>query len=125
MCHVLIIEDEALIALDLQGLLEEHGATSFDFASTEAEAVEAAKARRPDFITSDVKLRVGSGPKAVEVIRELFGPVPVVFITGTPEACICSDPSALVFGKPMKDAAITTAFRNLAPIGSHQAASQQ
>ncbi len=117
MCHVLIIEDEALIALDLQGLLEEYGATSFDFAATEAEAVEAAKARRPDFITSDVKLRTGTGPNAIGIIRSLLGPVPVVFITGTPEACIPCDPTAPIFGKPLHDSAIGDAFRHLATIG--------
>jgi CheY-like chemotaxis protein len=34
MCHVLIIEDEALVAMDLQVCLEGLGATSFAFAET-------------------------------------------------------------------------------------------
>ena len=34
MCHVLIIEDELLIALDLEGLFAQHGATSFAIATT-------------------------------------------------------------------------------------------
>jgi CheY-like chemotaxis protein len=47
MCRVLIIEDEPLIAMDLQAMLEAEGATSFDIAMTEAEAVDAARAQAP------------------------------------------------------------------------------
>ena len=35
MCHVLIIEDEMLVAMHLQSVLGEEGAMSFAFASTE------------------------------------------------------------------------------------------
>ena len=34
LCHVLIIEDEAMIALDLEWLLEGEGASSFAFAAS-------------------------------------------------------------------------------------------
>lgn len=47
MCHVLIIEDEPLVAMDLQMTLEEQGAKSFDIAATEAEAVALARAHPP------------------------------------------------------------------------------
>jgi CheY-like chemotaxis protein len=62
MCHVLIIEDEPLVAMDLENVLIEAGATSFAFASTEAEAVEQACARLPRVMTSDVRLTSGTGP---------------------------------------------------------------
>ena len=116
MCHVLIIEDEVLIALDLQGLLAEHGATSFDFADCEDDAIQAAMARPPDLITSDVKLRVGTGPKAVVAIHERLGPTPVIFITGNPEACEPGGPAARVLGKPLHEPSIARAFRDLAPL---------
>lgn len=111
MCHVLIIEDEALVALDLQALLEAHGAKTFAFAETEAEAIEAARARKPDFITSDVALLDGTGPKAVETIIQEVGPVPVVFITGHP-----CPPLARVLNKPLHYPAITSAFKEMAPL---------
>lgn len=60
MCHVLIIEDEPIIALDLEGLLEREGATSFAFAVSENEAVTAAGLQRPDIITSNVTLVEGT-----------------------------------------------------------------
>ena len=82
MCHVLIIEDEALIALDLQDILAETGATSFAFAETEQDAIDSARLHRPDVITSDVMLREGTGPRAVEAIQ-LWNSVRVRSTTGT------------------------------------------
>ena len=61
MCHVLIIEDEPILAMDLEALLEAEGATSFSFAVSEEEAVSEALARTPGLITSDVKLVEGTG----------------------------------------------------------------
>ena len=52
MCHILIIEDDALLALDIEALLSLHGATSFDFASTEAQAIDSATQRRPALMTA-------------------------------------------------------------------------
>lgn len=115
MCHVLIIEDEALVAMDLQGILADSGATSFDIADTEASAVSQALARRPDFITSDVRLREGTGPCAVERIRRAVGDVPVVFVTGTPQECEPCQGSR-VLTKPLLDEAISSVFRELAPV---------
>lgn len=115
MCHVLIIEDEALIALDLQEMLELAGAKTFAFAETEREAVDAAREHRPDVIMSDVMLREGTGPRAVAVIQYEMGPLPVIFITATPEACATCDPPAIVLGKPMVDATVREAFRLVAP----------
>jgi len=115
MCHVLIIEDEALIAIDLQEMLLSAGATTFSFAETEHEAVAAARLQRPDVITSDVVLREGSGPRAVETIQNEMGPLPVIFITATPEACVSCDPAARVLGKPVMDMAVRAAFQAVAP----------
>ena len=77
------------------------GATSFAFADTQADAIDAARERRPDFITSDVTLLEGTGPEAVEIIIRELGPVPVIFVTGTPEACRSCEPPARVLSKPL------------------------
>jgi CheY-like chemotaxis protein len=79
--HVLIIEDEAMLAADLQCFLEELGADSSDVADSEQDAIEAALARPPDLITADVTLRQGTGTAAVQAIRNEIGHVPVVFVT--------------------------------------------
>ena len=113
MCHVLIIEDEPFIALAIRAMLEEEGATSFDFAFTQAEAVEAALARRPELITSDVKLLEGTGPEAVAQIYGRLGPVPVIYISATPGECKPCDPSSVVLGKPVREQALKEAFHQV------------
>lgn len=115
MCHVLIIEDEILVAMLIQDVLEEEGATSFAFAATQEEAVAAARARPPALITSDVKLLNGTGPHAVTEILAQLGPVPVLFITATPEDCEPCRPPALILEKPVNAAKLATAFHQLAP----------
>lgn len=115
MCHVLIIEDEPLLAMDLEALLEEEGATSFSFAASQDEAVREALVRKPDLITSDVKLVDGTGPRAVLTILDALGPIPVIFITGTPDACQPSVPTSIILTKPLNAAEMSQAFRRLKP----------
>lgn len=114
MCHVLIIEDEPLIALDLEDLLQNHGAISFSFAEGQREAIEISRAAPPDFIVSDVNLLEGTGPLAVEAIRGELGAIPVIFVTATPEACSPCAPPGRVFRKPLDRRAIGEAFRSMA-----------
>ena len=122
MCHVLIIEDEVLIALDLQEMLASAGATTFSFAETERGAVDAARRLRPDVIMSDVTLREGTGPDAVATIHAEFGPLPVIYLTATPEACAQCDPPVRVLSKPVAPRALCEAFRAVAP---HQSGMRQ
>ena len=113
MCHVLIIEDEPLIALDLEDLLQRYGARSFSFAESQQSAIDESRINPPDFILSDVALTEGTGPLAVEVIRSELGTIPVIFVTATPEACTpCAQP-AQVFRKPLDRPAIGAAFRQM------------
>lgn len=114
MCHVLIIEDEPLIALDLEELLGRWGALTFSFAESQRGAIDASRKIRPDFIVSDVSLPEGSGPLAVQAIRGELGPIPAIFVTATPEACAPCDPPGQIFRKPMDRPAIGAAFRRMA-----------
>lgn len=116
MCHVLIIEDEPFIAMILQDLLEQEGATSVDIAVTEDEAVAAALAKTPAVITSDVKLIDGTGPRAVEKIHQQLGEVPVIFITATPNDCQPCEPPGRILPKPMSCSAVAAAFHELGPV---------
>ena len=116
MCHVLIIEDEALIAAQIELLLTTEGATSFSYAVTEHEAVAEAMHRRPEIITADVRLLQGTGPRAVaEIVRKL-GHIPTIFITGTPEDCVPCDPPHRIHVKPIVEAEVAATFRAMAPI---------
>jgi CheY-like chemotaxis protein len=97
--HALIIEDEPLIALLIEDHLRGIGYLSVDFAVTEAEAVAAARRRRPDLITSDVRLATGCGIAAVQAIcggRD----IPVVFITASTQDVRMRVADAVVVAKP-------------------------
>lgn len=116
MCHVLVIEDEWLISEHVADIARDAGATSIDVAETHQEAVDAANSRVPGIILSDVRLREGTGPQAVVAIMAEHGPIPVIFITGTPEDCIPCDPPAVIMGKPVQVQGLTETFRRLAPL---------
>jgi CheY-like chemotaxis protein len=113
MCHVLIIEDEPLVAEVLRCLLEDEGATSFDYADTEEEAVRVAVEHRPDLITSDVNLIAGTGPRTVATIHNRLGDIPVIFITATPEACDPCSPPGCVLSKPVDSSKLAQAYHEL------------
>ena len=85
MCHVLVIEDDFLIADHIIQLIARAGGTSFDQAASQDEAIDAARLRPPSIIMSDVNLSAGTGPAAVEAIILEHGPTPVIFVTGTRE----------------------------------------
>ncbi|PZR79225.1 MAG: response regulator [Stutzerimonas stutzeri] len=113
MCHVLIIEDEPFLAMTIQEVLEDEGATSFDIAVTQADAVASAVEKRPDLITSDVRLIEGTGPAAVQEIHRRIGEVPVIFISATLEECRPCNPPGIVLGKPLQLDALERAFRRM------------
>ena len=112
---MLIIEDDPLVSMHLSMLAEDAGATSVGTADTEAKAISAAHNQRPDVILSDVRLIEGTGPKAVARICSDCGPIPVIFVTGTPEECEPCDYAAAVFNKPVNDRALVAAFLKVAP----------
>ena len=114
MCHVLIIEDDALAAMDIRAAVARGGATSFSFADTEREAVARARESRPEVIVSDVVLSTGFGPEAVRSIHAEHGTIPVIFVTGTPEQCHGCDPE-WVLEKPFSTERLTALFRAARP----------
>jgi CheY-like chemotaxis protein len=114
MCHVLIIEDEPMIAMLLQDILEEAGATSFAFAATEQDAVDLALSNAPSVITSDVRLLEGTGPAAVQQIHRALGHIPVIFITATPDACENEMRGSPVLMKPVSPHRVAAVFQQIA-----------
>jgi CheY-like chemotaxis protein len=98
--HILIIEDDPLLALDLQMFVEDLGAVSSLVASSEDEAIDRAKRFPPDVILADLRLREGFGPSAIQAIRDVLGDVPVIYITGNAAEARAIDASAPVLEKP-------------------------
>ena len=82
--RVLVIEDDALIAMLLAELLAGMGHDVCATAATEAEAVIAATRYGPDLMIVDAGLGRGSGVSAVEEILRA-GPVAHVFVSGDAE----------------------------------------
>ena len=97
--HALIIEDEMLVALILEDMLRDLGFSTFDWAPTQEDAVEAAKRRTPDLITADIRLHEGNGIEAVRRISE-DRIVPTLFVTGNDQV-LRNVPGTAVISKPV------------------------
>lgn len=79
--RVLIVEDEAMIAMLLSDVVEQLGYSVCDVASTEAQAVAMALACQPDLIIVDAGLHEGSGIDAMAtILQQRF--VPHIYVTG-------------------------------------------
>jgi len=88
---VLIIEDEPLIALDLEELVLGLGHRVTGIARTHAEALTLIGRKSPGIVLSDIKLVDGSsGLSAVNDILKKHN-VPVIFITAYPERFLKGD----------------------------------
>jgi CheY-like chemotaxis protein len=82
---VLIIEDEPIIAMDIEELVRALGHRVSGIARTHAEAIAAVRKSRPGLILADIQLADGSsGIEAVNEILATFD-LPVIFITAYPE----------------------------------------
>ncbi len=82
---VMIIEDEPIIAMDLETLMESLGHKVTGVARTEKEALHLAASKRPGLVLADIHLADGSsGIDAVNKLLLNFE-VPIVFITAFPE----------------------------------------
>lgn len=88
---VLIIEDEPLIAMDLESLVQGLGHRVTAVARTHKEAVAAVRAKRPGLVLADIQLADGSsGLDAVNEILLSFD-MPVIFITAFPERLLTGE----------------------------------
>jgi CheY-like chemotaxis protein len=106
---VLIIEDEILIALDLEQLVENLGHRTIGIARTRAEAIALAKAKRPGLILADIQLADGSsGLEAVNDLLNSFE-VPVIFITAHPERFLTGErpEPAFLISKPYQQSTVS------------------
>lgn len=82
---VVIIEDEPLIAMDLEQLVRGLGHRVVRVARTERQAIEAVREVCPGLVLADIQLADGSsGLDAVNEFLQIAS-VPVIFITAFPE----------------------------------------
>ncbi len=104
--RILIAEDETIIRLDLRALLESAGFEVCGEARDGEEAVELARARRPDLAVLDVKMPRLDG---IEAARRILDdrPIPIVMVTAYGEQeLVARAVEAGVFGylvKPFRE----------------------
>ncbi|MBA4801291.1 MULTISPECIES: response regulator [Euryhalocaulis] len=89
--NVLIIEDEPVIAMDIEGLVSELGHNITAITTTRDEAVQAAKDNPPGLVLADIQLADGSS--GVDAVKAILGDmdVPVIFITAYPERLLTGE----------------------------------
>lgn len=89
--NVMIIEDEAIIALHIQSIVEDLGHVVAGIARTRGEAVQLATQTQPELVLADISLADGSsGIDAVKDILAMMD-VPVIFITAFPERLLTGE----------------------------------
>lgn len=100
---VMIIEDEAIIAMDIESIVADMGHRVTGIARTRDEAVSLARSDVPDLVLADIQLADNSsGIDAVNDILKEMGARPVIFITAFPERLLTGDKPepAFLISKP-------------------------
>lgn len=110
--NVLIIEDEPIIALDLEAMVEELGHSVTGIARTRREAVEMVRLHRPGLVLADIQLADGSS--GLDAVNEILGStdLPVIFITAYPERLLTGEKPepAFLITKPFHADAVKAAI---------------
>jgi DNA-directed RNA polymerase specialized sigma24 family protein/CheY-like chemotaxis protein len=88
---VLIIEDEPMIAMDLESIVEGLGHRVAGVARTHSEAVSAVSKEKPGLVLADIQLADGSS--GLDAVNEMLGSfeVPVIFITAYPDRLLTGE----------------------------------
>ncbi len=88
---VLIIEDEPVIAADIEALVAELGHRVIDVAATRTQAVAISSREAPGLVLADIQLADGSS--GIDAVRDILAEVdaPVIFITAFPERLLTGE----------------------------------
>lgn len=88
---VLVIEDEPLIAMDIEEMVESLGHRVVGTARTHAEATKLFAQTKPRMVLADIQLADGSS--GIDAVNEILTmtPVPVIFITAFPERLLTGE----------------------------------
>ncbi|MEX0406306.1 response regulator [Aquibium sp. LZ166] len=88
---ILIIEDEPLIAMDIEEMVESLGHRVVGTARTHAEATALFRKTQPRMVLADIQLADGSS--GIDAVNEILAntPVPVIFITAFPERLLTGE----------------------------------
>lgn len=110
--RILIIEDEPIIAMDIEMIVRELGHEVVAVATTHAEAVAEAQKHQPGLVLADIQLADNSS--GIEAVQEILidVTVPVIFITAFPERLLTGDrpEPAFLLTKPYQPATLRAAI---------------
>lgn len=109
---VMIIEDEAIIAMDLESIVSDMGHLVTGVARTEKGALDHFAVEKPDLILSDIQLADNSsGIDAVNKILANQANIPVIFITAFPERLLTGEgpEPAFLIAKPYTEEQVRSA----------------
>jgi CheY-like chemotaxis protein len=110
---VLIIEDEPIIAMDLETIVEDLGHHVVGVARARRQAVNLAAEREPELILADIQLADGSS--GIDAVNEILGKrsKPVIFITAHPGMYLSSAENrpepAFLLSKPFSPESVRAA----------------
>ena len=109
---VLIIEDEPIIALDIEAMVQDLGHDVIGIARTHKEAIGLVATRRPGLVLADIQLADGSS--GLDAVNEILASidVPVIFITAYPERLLTGEKPepAFLITKPFQPEAVKAAI---------------
>jgi len=101
--RILIVEDEMLVAMDLQSLLEEHGCEVLGPVPSVARALEFLSVERPDAVTLDMNLNGELSSPIAAVLRKSSIPFVVVSGYGSMNGDTLDSQDAPHVGKPFSN----------------------
>jgi len=89
--EIMIIEDEPLIAMDIEQLVTELGHTVTGIARTRSEAVDLFESSKPKMVLADIQLADGSS--GIDAVNDILttADIPVIFITAFPERLLTGE----------------------------------
>jgi len=109
---VLIIEDEPLIAMELEQIVRDLGHRVAGIATTHEDAVAAFEATDAGLVLADIQLADGSS--GIDAVQDILAiaPVPAIFITAFPEKLLTGgrvEPTFLI-SKPFRENTVRAAI---------------
>lgn len=109
---VLIIEDEPIIAMDIESIVRDLGHDVSGIAVTRDEAVAQAGEHRPGLVLADIQLADDSS--GIDAVQDILAKidVPVIFITAFPERLLTGErpEPAFLITKPFQHSTVKTAI---------------
>jgi len=100
--RVMIVEDDAMVAMALAEILEEMGHDVCSIAVSETEAVAEALRLKPKLIIADLRLRHGSGVAVIDRTCRIC-PTAHIFISGDVAGIQAFRPNAVTLQKPFRE----------------------